>query len=60
MNDFGHFYLTALLLPLINPTGGKIIVTASSVHDPDSPGGSHGDNQATLGNMAGLDERGKD
>jgi protochlorophyllide reductase len=43
---------------MVNPTSGKIIVTASGVHDPDSSGGSHG-NKATLGDMAGLEQIGK-
>ena len=36
-NHLGHFYLTNQILPLINK-GGRIVVTASGVHDPDSPG----------------------
>ena len=37
-NHFGHFALNKLLLPMVNPTNGKIVVTASGVHDPESPG----------------------
>jgi len=33
--------------------GGRIVVTASGVHDPDSPGGAQG-SKATLGDLAGL------
>lgn len=52
-NHLGHFYLTNQILPLINK-GGRIVVTASGVHDPDSPGGAQG-SKATLGNLAGLE-----
>jgi hypothetical protein len=38
-NHFGHFYLNHLLLPMVKPVGGRIVVTASGVHDPESPGG---------------------
>lgn len=37
---------------------GQIVVTASSVHDPESPGGSRGV-PATLGDLRGLAELGK-
>jgi protochlorophyllide reductase len=59
VNHFGHFYLNSLLLPMMNPDGGKIVVTASSVHDPDGPGGAQGE-KATLGAMQGLEQLGKD
>ena len=52
-NHFGHFYLNHLLLPKIKPTTGRIVITASAVHDPDSPGGAQG-KTATLGNFEGL------
>ena len=58
-NHFGHFYLTQLLLPLLEPTAGKIVVTASGVHDPQSPGGAQGV-PATLGNLQGLEQLGKE
>jgi protochlorophyllide reductase len=38
---------------------GKIVVTASSVHDPESPGGAQG-MAATLGDLNGLEMEGKD
>jgi hypothetical protein len=38
---------------------GHIVVTASSVHDPESPGGAQGI-PATLGNLDGLRLQGKD
>lgn len=56
-NHFGHFYLNHLLLPMIKPSGGRIVVTASGVHDPESPGGAQGE-KATLGNLAGLERDG--
>jgi len=56
-NHLGHFYLTNLLLPILDKnqdTGGsRIVVTASGVHDPDSPGGAQG-SKATLGDLSGL------
>ena len=58
INHFGHFYLNHLLLPKVNKNGGKIVVTASSVHDPDSPGGAQGI-PATLGNLKGLERDGR-
>lgn len=37
---------------------GNIVVTASSVHDPESPGGAQG-MHAALGNLDGLELQGK-
>lgn len=56
-NHFGHFYLNHLLLPMLG-SNGRIVVTASGVHDPDSPGGAQGV-PATLGDLKGLEEQGK-
>ena len=57
-NHLGHFYLNHLLLAkndsFINKDTGRIVVTASSVHDPDSPGGAQGE-LATLGNLQGFE-----
>lgn len=39
INHFGHFYLNSLLLPKIQSNTGRIVITASGVHDPASPGG---------------------
>ena len=43
-NHLGHFYLHSLLEPKIvqSKVGGKVVITASSVHDPESPGGKQG------------------
>ena len=56
-NHFGHFYLNSLLLPKV-AKDGKIVVTASGVHDPDSPGGAQGE-RATLGDLKGLETEGR-
>ena len=37
-NHFGHFALNKLLLSLVDKKEGKIVVTASGVHDPEAPG----------------------
>lgn len=52
-NHLGHFYLNHLLLPQIKDNG-RIVVTASGVHDPDSPGGAQGV-PATLGDLSGFE-----
>mmetsp|Transcript_2240 Transcript_2240/g.3877 ORF Transcript_2240/g.3877 Transcript_2240/m.3877 type:complete len:445 (-) Transcript_2240:273-1607(-) len=54
VNHLGHFYLNNKLMPLIKDTG-RIVVTASSVHDPDSPGGAQG-KTATLGDLKGFED----
>ena len=54
----GHFYLNHLLLPKVNRDNGRIVVTASSVHDPESPGGKQG-KTASLGDLKGLERDGK-
>jgi protochlorophyllide reductase len=51
-NHLGHFFLTQSILPMVRKDG-RIIVTASSVHDPDSPGGAQG-SKAKLGDLSGL------
>jgi hypothetical protein len=38
---------------MMNSEGGRIVVTASGVHDPQSPGGAQGET-ATLGDLAGM------
>jgi len=64
-NHLGHFYLTQLLLPLLEKkdeggnTSSRIVVTASGVHDPDSPGGAQG-SKATLGTLSGLEKAVRD
>jgi protochlorophyllide reductase len=55
-NHLGHFFLNSLMLPLLDPRG-RIVVTASSVHDPQSPGGAQG-KTATLGDLTGLERDG--
>lgn len=57
-NHFGHFALNKLLLPKVNTDGGRIVVTASGVHDPESPGGAQGE-KATLGDLTGLERDGR-
>ena len=52
-NHLGHFYLNKLLVPRV-AEGGRIVVTASSVHDPDSAGGAQGV-PATLGQLEGFE-----
>lgn len=52
-NHLGHFYLHNKLMPLIKKDG-RIVVTASGVHDPESPGGAQGE-LATLGELKGFE-----
>ena len=50
-NHLGHFLLANLLAPNVK----RMVVTASSVHDPDQPGGAvGGKGGATLGDLSGL------
>ncbi len=58
-NHLGHFYLHHLLEPKISTAAGKVVITASSVHDPESPGGKQGI-PATLGKLEGFSRDGKD
>ena len=39
VNHLGHFCLAALLRPTLAANAGRLVVTASGVHDPASPGG---------------------
>lgn len=60
VNHFAHFLLTNLLLTELEKSElahPRIVVTASEVHDPASPGGSVGKG-ATLGDLAGYDRDG--
>ena len=60
INHIGHYCLARLMHPLLKRNGGRLVVTASGVHDPDSPGGTvQGDaaTGATLGDLSGLGAR---
>lgn len=53
VNHLGHFLLAQLLVNKIVP-GGRIVITASSVHDPDLKAGQSGGKGASLGDLSGL------
>ena len=54
VNHLGHQALAMQLLPLLERSEApRLVVTASEVHDPGSPGGRVGE-PAGLGNLAGL------
>ena len=62
-DHLGHFYLTNLLLKNVERAANsstlkpRIVITASEVHDPESPGGKVG-RGAGLGNFDGIKEDG--
>jgi len=60
VNHLGHFLLANMLLDDLeksSETHPRIVVTASEVHDPASPGGSVGKG-ATLGDLSGIETQG--
>lgn len=55
VNHLGHFLLANLLQDRLAENKGRLITTASSVHDPEAPGGAvGGKGGATLGDLSGL------
>jgi protochlorophyllide reductase len=65
VDHLGHFLLTNLLLPNVESAAKsstkkpRIVITASEVHDPESPGGKVG-RGAGLGNFEGIKDAGVD
>ena len=56
VNHLGHYSFTQSIIPLLHKSKHpRIIVTASEVHNPHSPGGSFG-NPASLGKLCGMKE----
>merc|ERR1719401_3094242 len=51
-NHLGHFLLYQLLIDSV-ATPGRVVVTGSAAHDPESGGGKLG-SKATLGDLSGL------
>jgi len=53
VNHLAHFLMAEILLSNINKQNGRVVITASSVHDPKTAGGKQG-SPASLGNLDGL------
>tara|TARA_Y100000589_G_scaffold54346_1_gene45127 strand:+ start:1238 stop:2263 length:1026 start_codon:yes stop_codon:yes gene_type:complete len=54
INHLAHFYLTNILIPLINSSSeSRIIITSSDVHNPKSSGGNVGQ-KAGLNNLTNF------